>query len=44
MCARIVKVTDSYNLSSKDLKKLIELVSKNKDKLKGEWDGYFTEK
>lgn len=45
MYARIelesLKVTDSYNLSSKDLKKLIELVSRNKNKLKGEWDEYF---
>ena len=37
-----LKVTDSYNLSSKELKKLIELVRKNKDRLKGDWDEYFT--
>ncbi|MEA3352418.1 MAG: DUF4160 domain-containing protein [Campylobacterota bacterium] len=45
MYARIelesLNVTDSYNLSSKDLKKLVNLVRKNKDKLKGEWDEYF---
>lgn len=45
MYARIelesLKVTDSYNLSSKDIKKLVELVKKNNDKLKGEWDEYF---
>lgn len=45
MYARIelesLKVTDSYNINSKDLKKMIELVEKNKDKLKGAWDEYF---
>lgn len=48
MYARIelesLKVTDSCNASSKDLKKLVELVKDNKDKLKGAWDEYFTHK
>ena len=48
MYARIeiesLKVTESYNLSSKDLKKLVTLVKNNKDKLKGAWDEYFTNK
>ena len=38
-----LKVTNSYNLNSKELKKLVDLVSKNKDKLKGAWDEYFKE-
>jgi len=38
-----LKVTNSYNLNSKELKKILELVSKNKDKLKGAWDEYFKE-
>jgi len=46
MYARIelesLRVTDSYNISSKDLKKLIELVVKNKKQLQKEWDEYFT--
>jgi len=36
-----LKVTDSYNLNSKELKKLVSLVTKNKDKLKGKWNEYF---
>jgi len=36
-----LKVTDSYNLNSKELKKLLALVTKNKDKLKGTWNEYF---
>ena len=36
-----LKVTDTYNLNSKELKKLVSLVSKNKDKLKGTWNEYF---
>jgi len=46
MYARIelesLNVTDSYNVNSKDLKKIKELIKKNKDKLKGAWNGYFT--
>ncbi len=34
-------VTDSYNLNSKELKKLIKLVDKNKSTLKGSWHEYF---
>ena len=45
MYARIelesLRITHSYNISSKDLKKLVELVEKNKKKLQKEWDGYF---
>ena len=36
-----LKVTDAYNLNSKELKKLVSLVTKNKDKLKGTWNEYF---
>ena len=36
-----LKVTDTYNLNSKELKKLVSLVTKNKEKLKGTWDEYF---
>jgi hypothetical protein len=36
-----LKVTDSYNLNSKELKKLLGLVTKNKEKLKGVWNEYF---
>lgn len=46
MYARIeletLQVTDSYNVNSKDLKKMIELIEKNEDKLKGAWNEYFT--
>jgi hypothetical protein len=46
MYARIeidsLKVTDSYNTSSKDIRKMLELVEKNKQKLQGAWDEYFT--
>lgn len=45
MYARIelgtLKVTDSYNVNSKDLKKMIELIEKNENKLKGAWNEYF---
>ena len=36
-----LKVTDSYNLNSKELKKLLKLVKENRDKLKGAWNEYF---
>ncbi len=36
-----LKVTDSYNLNSKELKKLLKLVEENKDKLRGAWNEYF---
>ena len=45
MYARIelgsLQVTDSYNVNSKNLKKMIELIEKNEDKLKGAWNEYF---
>ncbi len=36
-----LKVTDSYNLNSKELKKLLKLVKENRDKLEGAWNEYF---
>ena len=36
-----LKVTDSYNLNSKELKKLLSLVKENKSKLQGAWNDYF---
>ncbi len=36
-----LKVTDSYNLTSKELKNIVKLVNKNKTKLKEGWDEYF---
>lgn len=43
--ARIVletlEVTDSYDLNSKELKKLGKMVQKNKEKIKGAWYEYF---
>ena len=36
-----LKVTDSYNLNSKELKKLLKLVSENKSQLLGAWNEYF---
>jgi len=36
-----LKVTDSYNVSSKELKKLLKLVNTNRDKLQGAWNEYF---
>lgn len=45
MYARIeletLQVTDSYNVNSKDLKKMIEIIKNNEDKLKGAWNEYF---
>lgn len=35
------KVTDSYNLNSKEIKKLLSLVTQNEKLLKGAWDEYF---
>jgi hypothetical protein len=34
-------VTDSYNLTSKELKKIVDLVKKNEIELKERWDEYF---
>ena len=36
-----LKVTDSYNLNSKELKKLLKLVTEYRDKLQGAWNEYF---
>ncbi|MCD4757297.1 MAG: DUF4160 domain-containing protein [Arcobacteraceae bacterium] len=36
-----LKITDSYNLNSKDIKKLVELVKQNNEILQGAWDEYF---
>ncbi len=35
------KVTDSYNLNSKELKKLLKIVDKNRIELQRSWDDYF---
>jgi hypothetical protein len=37
-----LKVTDSSNASSKDIKKMVELVKQNKVTLQGVWNEYFT--
>ena len=43
--ARVVletlEVTDSYNLKSKELKEIILLVKKHKDKIIGAWNEHF---
>ncbi len=36
-----IKVTDSYNLNSKELKKLSRLVEQNSEKLRKAWNEYF---
>jgi hypothetical protein len=36
-----IKITDSYNLNSKELKKLSTLVKENNDKLQKAWNEYF---
>ena len=36
-----LKVTNSYNINSKETKKLVKLVTENKDKLKEAWNEYF---
>ena len=36
-----LKVTNSYNISGKDTKKLVKLVAEHKDKLKEAWNEYF---
>jgi len=35
------KVTDSCNLNSKEIKKLVVLVKQNIEQLQGAWDEYF---
>jgi len=36
-----LKVTDSYNLNSKEIKKLLKLVKENRSELNGAWNEYF---
>jgi len=36
-----IKVTDSYNITLKDIKKLQKIVEENKEILIGAWDEYF---
>lgn len=36
-----LNITDSYNLNSKELKKLLKLVKENKNQLQGAWNEYF---
>ena len=36
-----LKVTNSYNINSKETKKLVNLVTQNKDKLREAWNEYF---
>ena len=36
-----LKVTDSYNLNSKEIKRLLKLVKENRSKLNGAWNEYF---
>jgi len=36
-----LKVTNSYNINSKETKKLVKLVTQNKDKLREAWNEYF---
>jgi len=36
-----LRVTDSYNLNRKEIKKLVKIVDKNCAVLKGSWDEYF---
>jgi hypothetical protein len=36
-----IKITDSYNLNSKELKKLTTLVKQNNAKLRKAWNEYF---
>ena len=36
-----LKVTNSYNINSKEIKKLVKLVAEHKDKLREAWNEYF---
>ena len=36
-----IKITDSYNLNPKELKKVTALVKENNEKLRKAWDEYF---
>lgn len=37
-----LEVTDSYQFNSKELKKIIKLVSENRTKIEGAWHEYFS--
>ena len=37
-------VTDSYKCTSREIKKLVEIVKKHRKMLKGAWNEYFKEK
>jgi hypothetical protein len=45
MYARIeletLKVTDKFNINSKELKKIVNIIKENKTKLLGAWNEYF---
>ena len=36
-----LKVTDSYSMNTKELKKLLKIIKENSEKLQGDWDDYF---
>jgi predicted regulator of amino acid metabolism with ACT domain len=38
-----LEITDKFGVNAKEVKKIIKLVSENKNKLKGAWDEYFKE-
>ncbi|MEA1879832.1 MAG: DUF4160 domain-containing protein [Campylobacterota bacterium] len=38
-----LEITDSYKISGKEINKLIKLVEKNRELLKGAWSEYFKE-
>ena len=38
-----LKVTNKYQISSKELSKLVKLVGENQQLLKGAWDEYFSQ-
>ena len=38
-----LEVTDSYNISHKEINKLRKLVEQNRETLRGAWDEYFKE-
>lgn len=37
-----LEVTDSYKFNSKELKKIVKLVSENRTKIEGAWHEYFS--
>ena len=36
-----LKVTDSYSMNTKELKKLLRIIKENSEKLQGDWNDYF---